>query len=104
MKLSFVNKGQVFKLPYMTVEMQEQLLEERVKLETKYGKDDKNADYEFSRLSVLKILQLVDKSVCMDDIKKMHIGDYTKLHKLIWESGGELSDDDPNLERVKIQL
>jgi len=91
-KLSFMNKGQPFKLPPMTVKRQEELMEEMVKLE-KNIEDQEKYNREINKQMVLKTLQKVDDSITMEHINNMHPDDYIKLFSLIWGEGRELGDE-----------
>jgi len=93
LKLKFVNKGEPFNLPDMTVERQDEWLNEIIKVEKKMKNKEKRDKY-LNRFFLLKTLQLVDNGVTMDDITKMHPGDFIKLSTMAWEQGRELVDDD----------
>ena len=75
----------------MTVERQEQLMEEMIKFEKK---DDKDYNKEFNKRLMWKTLQIIDKTVKLDNIKNMHPDDYVILFGKIWNKGRELTKGD----------
>lgn len=92
-KLSFVNDGKKFVIPHMTVQKQEELLEE---LADREKKDEDISEKDMQKWMLLKTLQGVDKNVTIDDILSMHPQDFVELVNFIWKKGRELSSDDLN--------
>ena len=101
MKLSFVNKGEEFKLPTFSVEMQERLLEIMSKENTKkMSKEQENQLW--NKYTVVLSLQEIDESVSIENINRMHPEDYIYLFKKIMSDGRELTgDDDKDFQETK---
>ena len=89
--LSFVNNGEPFILKGITVERQEQLMDEMVKLEKKYKDKPNIYTREVNKILVLKTLQVVDDKISLQDINNMHPEDFMKLFTMIWNNGRELT-------------
>jgi hypothetical protein len=100
-KLSFVNKGEAFILPGLTVGGQDELLEAIVELEKKYGRDTEKYAKEVQKIALLKLLQIVDKNVTIDDINNMHPSDYAYLTSIVWEKGRELKGESLDFRKTK---
>ena len=101
-KLSFMNDGKPFIVPYMSVLAQENLLDDMVKLENKYKDNKKKYTTEANKYALLRVLQTVDKNVTIKDINSMHADDYMKLSKMITDnSAGELSESSDRKFRNK---
>lgn len=80
----------------MTVELQERYLDEVAKLEKKKLSEEREIR-ESRRILVVLTLQMVDKTVQMEDILHMHPLDYIAITDEIdrcYDSGRELSDED----------
>ena len=92
-KLSFVNDGKSFTVPHFTVKANEELLEDLVELEKKYGRNTEKYNKEINKHIVVRALQTVDDSITIDDINNMHPDDYITLFNMIWSGGRELSDE-----------
>jgi len=97
-KLSFINKGQAFELPDMTVERQEKLMEDCVELEEKYDINSTKYNREFNKLLVLYTLKEIDKNVTLENINKMHPDDYVYIYRKIWDKGREINSDEKDFQ------
>ena len=92
-KLSFVNGGEEFEVPHLTVLLQERLFEDLIELEKKI-KDDKKREREYQKILIMRCLNVVDKKVKLKDINNMHPDDFIKLFNMVWTKGRELSGDE----------
>lgn len=91
-KLSFVNNGKEFVVPYMTLKKQEELQEDAVELEKKYKDGSKEYIREINKHMVARVLQTIDPSVSIENINNMHPDDYIFIFNKIWMEGRELGE------------
>jgi len=91
-KLSFMNDGKEFLIPRMTVQRQEELMEEMAKHEGKLSEEKFNR--EMNKRLILKTLQIVDKNVSLENINNLHPDDYVVLFTAIWDAGREFNKSD----------
>jgi len=99
LKLSYVNGGKPFKLPKMTMEKQEEVMEQMVKLEEKLEGEKFNR--EVNKFIMLKTLKEIDDSVTIDNINKMHPDDFIFLFGKIYDEGRELVSDATDFRKEK---
>jgi len=103
-KLSFVNDGEAFTVPHMTVKSQELLFKDMVEIEKKYKQETPEFMRELNKYMLMRVLQSVDDSVALDDINNMHPDDFVELLTLINNRGRELTkSDDGNFRKKKKQ-
>lgn len=91
-KLSFVNNGEEFVVPKITVRRQEKLMDDMIN--SKIPENSKEFNREFNKMMMLNILQIVDPKVTLDNINDLHPDDFVQLFNMIWESGRELKGKD----------
>lgn len=100
-KLSFVNNGEEFYMPYITVQMQEEIMEDIVELEKTIKPDTEKFLREANKIMLQRVLQKIDKSVSLENINNLHPDDYIELIKMMNQGGRELSKDEPNFQKSK---
>ena len=92
LSLSFVNNGEKFTIPKMTVCRHEELMDSMLDME---GKEDTvKYNREYNKHLVWKTFQIVDKNVTLEDVKNMHLNDFIYVFQLLWDSGRELEKED----------
>jgi len=92
--LSFVNEGESFTVPHMTVKSQEMLFKDMTTVEKTYKQDTPEFMRELNKYMLLRVLQNVDDSITLDDINNMHPDDFVELLTLINDRGRELTKSD----------
>jgi hypothetical protein len=100
-KLSWMNDGKEFLLPFMTVKAQEEIMHDIVEIEKKHKKDSYEYVQEINKHIILRALQRVDPSVTLEHIDNMHPDDFVFLITEVNRGGRELTDDDRNFRGEK---
>jgi len=88
--LSFVNKGEPFILPKMTVKRQEKTFEMLAEYEKRDDMSEFQKNNMVNKRLLLDILQNVDSKVSIDDIDNMHPEDFIFIVNKVMSSGREL--------------
>lgn len=100
-RLSFVNNGEEFVMPYITVKVQEDMLKDVVEVEKTFKKDTDEFMREINKYIMVRVLQQVDPTVSIKNINNLHPDDYVELMRMMNQGGRELSHDEPNFPKKK---
>ena len=95
-KLSYVNDGEPFTIPHMTVKAQELLYKDMAYIEKEKNYESGSVEFlrELNKYMILRVMQTVDDSITIENIENMHPDDYIELLTLINDGGRELTRND----------